>query len=229
MKRPHRRAGACSRRLAMKRKTTRNGRRASISSVCISPHLIDGLFRREQAPALRLTVLSFKQKSKRTALGGGTAADFPETENRSFCFNGNGAKRPRFGKSFYPNYIPALGGAVSFKQKSKRAALVGGIAADFSETKNHSFCFNGNGAKRFALGEAISIITPQPKKSTKNYSVFPSLSPLSTPEKAFDSLSHGPLAFFPTLCYNDSCGQTEYHCRAGGSRPAIIPILHLPP
>ena len=149
MKRPHRRAGACSRRLAMKRKTTRNGRRASISSVCISPHLIDGLFRREQAPALRLTVLSSKQKSKRVALGGGVTADFPETENRSFCFNGNGAKRPRFGESH------------SSKQKSKRTALGGGIAADFSGTKNHSFCFNGNGAKWFALeNHFIQITSP---------------------------------------------------------------------
>ena len=73
-----------------------------------------------------------------------------------------------------------------------------------------------------ALGEAISIITPQPKKSTKTLPP-PSLSPLSAPEKAFDSLSHGPLAFFPTLCYNDSCGQTEYPCRAGGSPPRHNP------
>ncbi|MGM9609706.1 MAG: hypothetical protein ACI3XE_05750, partial [Eubacteriales bacterium] len=86
--------------------------------------------------------------------------------------------------NLFVNAYPRFGRSRSFKQKSKRTALGGGVTADFSETKNHSFCFNGNGAKRFALGGAISIITPQPKKSTKTSFSFPHLFLIIRPRKS---------------------------------------------
>ena len=70
------------------------------------------------------------EKQARTALGGGIAADFSETKNHSFCFNGNGAKRPRFGRSHF-HYNPPT------KKVNKKVVLFSPSFSHYPPPKKH--------------------------------------------------------------------------------------------